>query len=173
VTVLPPRAFASLLAATLPIAAGASLACHEDPPLDRHEPMRPLDPKANSMPPARGAGLGSGDPTLPTPMVERPPADPAITKAIDLVGASGLRFIDQAADETSDPSEYTAEQFAGMLRKKWDWIGYDICELDPWLDEIATRSFKTNLPYQVVLADGTSADVRGWLDQQLAASEDP
>src|SRR5690606_18856901 len=100
---------------------------------------------------------------------ERPRADPDIDRALDLIGRSGRRFIDPPEDPDARPTEYTAEQFAAMLRTKWDWLGYDLTELEPWLDEIATRSFKTNLPYQVVLADGTSSELRPWLDQQLRA----
>jgi hypothetical protein len=54
-----------------------------------------------------------------------------------------------------------------MLRTKWDWLGYDLTELDPWLDGVATRSFKTNLAYQVVFVDGTKHGFREWLDAQL------
>lgn len=176
--VLRPRTLASLVAVTL----AATLGCHDDPPLVRHEPMRtPASGPASSAESrvaaattaAAEAEIGGEQIEAPPPLAERPLADPAITKAIDLIGVSGLRFIDQAADEDSKPSEYTAEQFAGMLRSKWEWIGYDICELDAWIEEIATRSFKSNLPYQVVLSDGTNVELRGWLDQQLAASEDP
>ncbi|KIG12278.1 hypothetical protein DB30_01619 [Enhygromyxa salina] len=158
-----------MLAMILP----AILACHEAPPRDAHEPMRPLQVNpARDSPMTLTANDEPAATASPPPLAERPPADPAITKAIDLISASGLRFIDQAEDD-SKPGEYTAEQFASMLRTKWDWIGYDIVELDPWLEEIAARSFKTNLPYQVVLANGARVELRGWLEQQLAAGEDP
>jgi hypothetical protein len=98
---------------------------------------------------------------------ERPRADPDIERALDLIGASGLRFVDPPSEPEGRAGEYTAEQFAGMLRTKWDWIGYDLTELEPWLDQIATRSFKTSLAYQVTLADGTTGDLRPWLDAQL------
>jgi hypothetical protein len=101
---------------------------------------------------------------------ERPRPDPDIERALDRISASGLRFIDQASEPEGRPSEYTAEQFAVMLRTKWDWIGYDLTELGPWLDAIATRSFKTHLAYQVVLADGTRQELRPWLDAQLGRS---
>ena len=107
----------------------------------------------------------------PPPLPERPPADPEIARALDLISASGLRFIDQAEDAQSRPSEYTAEQFSGMLRSKWDWLGYDITSLDPWLDEIASRSFKTNLPYLVVLDGGTTTELRPWLQARIEQSE--
>jgi hypothetical protein len=107
----------------------------------------------------------------PVVLPERPRADPSIDRALDLISTSDLRFIDPADEPDERPSEYTAEQFAGMLRTKWDWIGYDLTELDPWLDGVATRSFKTNLAYQVVLADGTTSELRPWLDAQLRASQ--
>jgi hypothetical protein len=104
---------------------------------------------------------------------ERPPADPEIERALELISASGLHFIDVPDEPNERPSEYTAAQFASMLRTKWDWLGYDLIELEPWLDEIATRSFKTSLPYRVVLADGTQQEFRPWLDAQLRISKQP
>jgi hypothetical protein len=106
-------------------------------------------------------------------LAERPPADPEIERALDLITASGLRFIDVPDEPNERPSEYTAAQFASMLRTKWDWLGYGLIELEPWLDEIATRSFKTNLPYRVVLADGTQQEFRPWIDAQLRSSKPP
>jgi hypothetical protein len=109
----------------------------------------------------------------PTKFRERPKPDPAIAVTLDMISASGRNFIDQADGVDSSPTEYTAEQFASMLRSKWDWIGYDIADLDPWLDEIATRSFKSNLPYLVVLDDGSTTEFRTWLDAQRAQAKTP
>lgn len=173
-----PRALA------LPLALGlaSTLACRDERPSARLEPMRtptralaPTPTDADSDAGSDGAGTGDetgGDSSGPK-LAERPPADPAIDKALDLISSSGLRFVDQASDEDSQASEYTAEQFAAMLRTKWEWIGYDINELEPWLEAIAARSFKSNLPYQVVLGDGAIVELSGWLEQQLAASESP
>jgi hypothetical protein len=150
----------------------AALACHEEPPVERHYPMRaPVD---GSPVPAAGVEQGgqdggSDEPT--TKLRERAKPDPVIAETLDLISASKQRFIDQAEDKDSRPTEYTAEQFASMLRSKWDWIGYDIIELEPWLDEIATRSFKSNLPYLVVLEDGSTTEFRGWLDAQRAKAK--
>jgi hypothetical protein len=154
----------------------AAVSCGDEIP--RHtgpEPMRaPRGGPARSLPAADSepAGvLGDVDSSSSKPVIsERPPADPEIERALNLIGASGLRFIDSRSDPNERPSEYTAEQFASMLRTKWDWLGYDLTTIEPWLDEIATRSFKTNLPYLVVLADGTSHEFRPWLDQQLRAA---
>jgi hypothetical protein len=150
-----------------------TLSCSEDPPVERHYPMR--EPTHAAQPPVSPATLPSvedsesattGQPALE--LRERPKPDPAIAVTLDLISASKRRFIDQADGEDSRPTEYTSEQFASMLRSKWDWLGYDIVTLEPWLDDIATRSFKSNLPYLVVLEDGSTVEFRGWLDTQRA-----
>lgn len=140
-------------------------------------PLDPrVDPRAPTAPAPNEAGEIDDDPEASKParvLGERPPADPAIERALELIGNSGLRFIDVPNDPDKAPTEYTAKQFASMLRTKWDWLGYDLTELKPWLDEIATRSFKTNLPYQVLLADGSATELRSWLDAQLAQQPPP
>jgi hypothetical protein len=148
-------------------------ACKDDPPTHTGpEPMRARPggdvrpPPADEPEPITAADEIGAEPRQVV-LPERPRADPDIDRALDLIGASGLRFIDSRSDPNERPTEYTAEQFATMLRTKWDWLGYDLVALEPWLDEIATRSFKTNLPYQVVLADGTTREFRPWLDQKL------
>jgi hypothetical protein len=153
----------------------ASSGCgDEPPPRDGPEPMRtPPQKGASARPeqpdkdPAAELGGEASEDQPGSRLPERPRADPAIERTLELIRASGLRFIDRPSEPEGRPSEYTAEQFAGMLRTKWDWIGYDLTELEPWLDAIATRSFKTLLAYEVVLADGTRQDLRAWLDVQL------
>jgi hypothetical protein len=150
------------------------LGCRDDPPVERHYPMRePMHVAHTPTTPASGedgeaATTGETTGESGTKLRERPKPDPAIAVTLDLISASKHRFIDQAEDNDSRPTEYTSEQFASMLRSKWDWLGYDIIELGPWLDEIATRSFKSNLPYLVVLDDGSTVEFRGWLDTQRA-----
>ncbi|HVH98824.1 MAG TPA: DUF5329 family protein [Enhygromyxa sp.] len=159
---------------------GAS-ACQDDPPIASGPKRVPARPSPQTSVAAPGddvneSGTESGDADAeqaPSKLPERPRADPDIERALDLIGASGLRFIDPPDDPDEAPDEYTAEQFASMLRTKWDWLGYDLTELQPWLDEIATRSFKTNRPYRVMLADGTTSEVRPWLDAQLAKQKPP
>jgi hypothetical protein len=160
-----------------------ALSCREDPPIERHYPMRHATneaspssltgptPSDGSEPSAIVEDGGNGPDERSTKLRERPKPEPAIAVTLDMISASGRRFIDQAEDAESRPTEYTAEQFASMLRSKWDWIGYDIVEHDPWLDEIATRSFKSNLPYLVVLADGSTTEFRTWLDTQRAQAK--
>src|SRR5690242_4088386 len=123
-----------------------SFGCREDPPVERHYPMREPTRATSGPtladPPAQAEDGTAGEPAIKR---ERPKPDPAIEAILDTISSSGRRFIDQA-DGDDRPTEYTAEQFASMLRSKWDWLGYDIIEPKMWLDEIATRSFKTNLP---------------------------
>jgi len=146
-------------------------ACTAEAPGDPGpEPMRPAENRPR--PPPRAEAPARVDEALlpelaPVVLPDRPRADPDIERALDIISASGLRFVDPPSDPDARPNEYTAEQFAAKLRTKWDWIGYDLTELDPWLDEIATRSFRTNLPYQIELANGTTGELRAWLDQQL------
>lgn len=172
---------AALLLATATAGVIASAGCNDEPPARTGpEPMRapagprhatPVDPtetenetgtETESAPKS-----GSEDPDDAVILPERPRADPDIERALDLIGASGLTFVDPASDPEDKPSEYSAEQFSALLRTKWDWLGYDLTELEPWLDGVATRSFKSNLAYQVVLTDGTRQGFRAWIDAQL------
>ena len=107
----------------------------------------------------------------PLPPKDREPADPDIERALDLIATSGLRFVDQSTDADSPPTEYSAAEFSSMLRTKWEWIGYDIIELDPWLAAIASRSFKSNLPYLVVLDATSQPELRAWLNPLLEQSD--
>jgi hypothetical protein len=146
--------------------------CREEPPVERHYPMRqPMHdapaPSVTNTP----AQAEEAETEAPAIKRERPKPDPAIEAMLEIISSSGRRFIDQAEDGDSRPTEYTAEQFASMLRSKWDWLGYDIVEPTVWLDEIATRSFKSSLPYLVVLDGGTTVELRGWLDTQRAQAK--
>ena len=161
----------------------ALTACKEPPPDERR--MEPMQEPVTSPPPSRPSttpdsgpdsgvapqsiGADEGHAEVGT----RPPADPEIERALTLVRDSGLRFAVPASSPEQQPAIYTAEQFAGTLRSKWDWIGYDIVELEPWLDQIATKTFKDNLPYQVLTEDGSSSDFRPWLDAALKAAPTP
>lgn len=91
--------------------------------------------------------------------------DPRIDHAVERIRTSKLRFLAPDPDDAASPDEYTAEQFASMLESKRDWIGYDIMQFDPWLDEIASASFLDRVPYLVVLEDGTTRELRAWLVQ--------
>lgn len=67
--------------------------------------------------------------------------------------------------------EYTGAQFADMLRKKWEFLGADIQDLDTFIGEIASDSFASMVRYRVVLDDGREEDFGVWLRAQLAASK--
>lgn len=62
---------------------------------------------------------------------------------------------------------YTGPEFADMLRKKWEFLGADIDELEPFIKEIASDSFASLAPYQVHLADGSREPFEGWLRARL------
>ena len=64
--------------------------------------------------------------------------------------------------------EYTSREFADMLRKKWEFLGADIHDLDAFIEEIASDSFATMEPYLVVHPDGTEEPFRAWLEATLA-----
>ncbi len=63
--------------------------------------------------------------------------------------------------------EYSGPEFADMLRKKWEFLGADIDELEPFIKEIASDSFASLAPYQVRLPDGTNDEFEGWLRARL------
>jgi hypothetical protein len=63
--------------------------------------------------------------------------------------------------------EYSGPQFADMLRKKWDFLGADIEDLDTFIDEIASDSFASLVRYRVVLADGREEDFGAWLRAEV------
>lgn len=63
--------------------------------------------------------------------------------------------------------EYTGEQFADMLRKKWEFLGADIEDIDTFIDEIASDSFASMVRYQVLLEDGSEKDFAAWLRGKL------
>ncbi|NVB43181.1 DUF5329 family protein [Pseudenhygromyxa sp. WMMC2535] len=163
------------LALALASAGGLSLVACEDEPEQaerRLEPMRELPPPPEGSAGASAATQGADAAASPSAGPgERPRADPEIERALTLIRTSGRRFWVPAEDPEEDATMYTAEQFASMLRKKWDWLGYDIVALDPWLNDIASRSFKSNLVYQVELEGGRLLPMRGWLERELARAQ--
>jgi hypothetical protein len=118
-------------------------------------PPRPVD--------AASAGEGEATPSATQ--------EPTVERVIDvefvlhLIEESELTFY--ALKEEKEPTKYNSGEFSRMLRRKWSWLGPDIEQLDPWLDEIATRSFKSNLPYEVRLANEQRVELRPWLDGKL------
>lgn len=100
-----------------------------------------------------------------------------ILDALQLVEQSRLRFV---APPRRAPNgklkgkrkEYSATEFSEMLRKKWEFLGADVHDLDGFIEEIATDAFATFEPYRVVLEDGTEREFRAWLLEQLAAERE-
>lgn len=126
-----------------------------------------------------------------------PPADPEdvreaqeharrlqILDALRIVERSELRFVSPPRKVLPKPGkkpagsgpvrkrkpkrkEYTGEQFADMLRKKWEFLGADIHDVDTFIDEIASDSFASMVRYRVIHADGTEQDFAQWLRAEL------
>ncbi len=135
-----------------------------DEPLPVHEKL--VEPRRPVHPGTHEPGIGDlASMPEPMPVTGR---DPKLDRALAILRGSKLRFLAPDADLAKPPAEYTAEQFASMLESKRDWVGYDITSFDLWLDEIATEGFLDHVAYLVVLDDGTTREVRGWLLEQLA-----
>ncbi|MEX1361769.1 MAG: DUF5329 family protein [Nannocystaceae bacterium] len=63
--------------------------------------------------------------------------------------------------------EYTGQQFADMLRKKWEFLGADIHDVETFIEEIASDSFASMVRYRVIHPDGSEQDFSQWLRAQL------
>jgi hypothetical protein len=129
-----------------------------------------------------------GRPPPPTPPEEQREAEVharrlLILDALAIIEHSELRFV---APPRSGPTksgsstgpkrkpkrkEYSGAQFADMLRKKWEFLGADIEDLDTFIEEIATDSFASMVRYRVVLEDGREEDVGVWLRAQLGSEK--
>jgi hypothetical protein len=119
------------------------------------KPAAPTDRRTNT---------GDGDdPPAPTPAIV---TTIDVDYALKLIEDSGLTFVSPKEDD--EPTTFTAGEFARMLRRKTQWLGPDLQQLEPWLDEIASRSFKTDNAYQVKLENGELADFRPWIDEKLS-----
>lgn len=96
-----------------------------------------------------------------------------ILDALTVVERSGLKFVAPArrnpkGEVKGKRKEYTATEFAEMLRKKWEFLGADIDSLDEFVEEIATDAFSSMEPYRVVHPSGKEEEFRPWLLQQLS-----
>jgi hypothetical protein len=108
-----------------------------------------------------------------------------ILDALALVERSELRFVAPPRPPSSSkpprPStgpkrkpkrkQYTGPEFADMLRKKWEFLGADIEDLDTFIDEIASDSFASMVRYRVVHEDGREEDFGQWLRSQVAITQ--
>jgi hypothetical protein len=106
-----------------------------------------------------------------------------ILDALTIVERSELRFVapprQALPPKQGKPSvgpkrkpkrkEYSGPQFADMLRKKWEFLGKDIEDVDTFIDEIASDSFASMVRYRVILEDGREEDFGTWLRAQLGA----
>jgi len=106
------------------------------------------------------------------PTIAAVPTSLGILDALTIVERSGKRFV---APPRSLPNgkvkgkrkEYSASEFAEMLRKKWEFLGADVRDLDTFIEEIATDSFASMSPYRVIHEDGSEEEFRSWLRAQL------
>lgn len=101
---------------------------------------------------------------------------PSILDAFVVIERSGLEFVapprrSSNGELKGKPRLYTAAEFSSMLRKKWQFLGQDIHDLDGFIEEIASDSFATMEPYRVVQKDGSEEEFRAWLLRQLEAGE--
>ena len=97
-----------------------------------------------------------------------------ILDALTIVEQSDLRFVAPARKTPNGKTkgkrkEYTGVDFSEMLRRKWEYLGADIHDLDTFVDEIATDAFTSFESYRVVYADGHEEEFRQWLLDRLEA----
>lgn len=104
-----------------------------------------------------------------------------ILDALTLVERSDLMFVSPPRKALPKPGaksgprrkpkrkEYTGPEFADMLRKKWEFLGADIEDIDTFIEEIASDSFASMVRYRVVLDGGREEDFGTWLRGQLDA----
>jgi hypothetical protein len=102
------------------------------------------------------------------------PVTLGILDALTIVERSNLRFVAPARTLPNGKTkgkrkEYDSSEFAEMLRKKWEFLGADVRDLDAFIEEIASDAFSTMEPYRVLHEDGTEEEFRGWLLGQLDA----
>jgi hypothetical protein len=117
---------------------------------------------------------GAGD-AAPAPRA--PPPEVGILDALTVVERSSLRFVAPPRRSHSGKlrgkrKEYSGPEFAEMLRKKWEFLGADIKELDPFIDQIASDAFASMERYRVIHPDGGDEEFRAWLLAQLDERRD-
>ena len=100
------------------------------------------------------------------------PTSIGILDALTIVERSGKRFVAPPRQLPNGKvkgkrKEYSANEFAEMLRKKWEFLGADVRDLDTFIEEIATDSFSSMSPYRVIHEDGSEEEFRTWLKSQL------
>lgn len=112
---------------------------------------------------------------------ERPenatPGAPSILDALRVVERSGLRFVapprtTAKGEVKGKRKEYSSTDFSGMLRKKWEFLGQGVKDLDTFIEVIATDALSSLEPYRVIHEDGTEEEFRPWLLRQLGEQDD-
>lgn len=110
----------------------------------------------------------TGPKEVPVPEAE----PPSVEGAIDLIEQSGqLSFV--APREGELPTSYSGQDMAKMLRNKTTWLGADLTEVQPWIDGIATRSYRTYLPYEVHKPTGEVLPLATWLRAEFDLPDPP
>lgn len=92
------------------------------------------------------------------------PPRKALPKA---VGKSKMGSAGPVRTRKPKRKEYTGQQFANMLRKKWEFLGADIHDVETFIEEIASDSFASMVRYRVIHRDGSEQDFSQWLRAQL------
>jgi len=100
------------------------------------------------------------------------PVTLGILDALTIVERSGKRFVAPARTLPNGKTkgkrkEYDADEFAEMLRKKWEFLGADVQDLETFIGEIATDAFSSMEPYRVIHEDASEEEFRTWLLAQL------
>jgi len=103
--------------------------------------------------------------TGPKQLPDAEPEPPSVEGAIDLIEASELTFV--APREGQPATTYNGRDMAKMLRNKTTWLGADLTDVQPWIDGIATRSYRSYSVYEVRLANGETQSLPAWLRERL------
>jgi hypothetical protein len=111
---------------------------------------------------------------MAVPLAAEASAELGILDALTIVEQSDLRFVAPARKTPKGKvkgkrKEYSGPDFSEMLRRKWEYLGADIHDLDTFVDEIATDAFTSFESYRVVYADGHEEEFRQWLLDRLEA----
>ncbi len=110
----------------------------------------------------------------PRPSDANLPVTLGILDALTIVERSNERFVAPPRTLPNGKTkgkrkEYDSSEFAEMLRKKWEFLGADVRDLDGFIEEIASDAFSSMEPYRVLHEDGSEEEFRGWLLAQLDA----
>jgi len=119
-------------------------------------------------------GTSTSKRSAPRPSDSNLPVTLGILDALTIVERSNERFVAPPRTLPNGKTkgkrkEYDSSEFAEMLRKKWEFLGADVRDLDGFIEEIASDAFSSMEPYRVLHEDGSEEEFRGWLLAQLDA----